>query len=291
MNEKTINLEFLKTKVSEDTALLIHIVQSMGELFLEGYSQTKEDTKISEKSHRADLVTHFDKLIEEKLTLQLNVGFPEFDILGEETFDKNLIGEELKLKNTFVIDPIDGTMNFIHQIPLVSISVGMIKDGELYAGVIFNPVSNELYYAEKGKGAFCNTEKISTSTDDLNSSVVFMQPSHRKDIRVTENIETYTDLQEYIYDKSLSTRSFRSTAIELCYVAHGKLGLFIFHRVNIWDVIAGLIIINEADGDSMDLEGNEFILNYIETSGGILGNKKILAEIKKIFIKNRTCNE
>lgn len=268
--------DYWKQKLSKETILLIEIVYSMKSKFLDGYYF--DDKNIEVKKHRADLVTQFDNEIEHNLITLFNEQLPLFNIIGEESFDKSMVGKDIEFDNTLIIDPIDGTMNFIHQLPLVSISVGMVKNGELFAGVIFNPVSGEFFYAEKDKGAFLNGIEINVTSKELKDSLSFIQPSNSAHIRVFNNIEN--KISKYC----LTTRSFRSTAIELAYVACGRGGLMMFHRVNVWDLIAGVIIIKEAGGSYINFDGDPINLNLLELTGGILGSRKIINSIKKDFL-------
>jgi myo-inositol-1(or 4)-monophosphatase len=286
------------SNLSSDVEKLIDITLSIRKLFLEGYYSLNDNQDIKVKSHRADLVTKYDKLIEDELIKKINLEFPNFEIIGEESFNKSEINKPLKLNNHFIIDPIDGTMNYIHNIPLVSISIGMYKNGTLYSGIIFNPISNEFFVAEKNKGSYLNNhcikdyfdisfyinlKKIKCSNELVENIIFFCQPSNRNDIRVMNNIDNYKLLEDYITKTALTTRSFRSSAIELAYIASGRVGGQIFHRVNIWDISAGIILIQEAGGGYIDLNGIEGKIDTIELQGGIFASKKNLTYIKENY--------
>ena len=155
-----------------------------------------------------------------------------------------------------VIDPIDGTTNFIHGIPLVGIVIGRIFNGEITDGVIFNPILNEFYWASKGKGAWCNNKRLRVSKrHDFVNCVIGTGIPHAN--------RTYPKYLEEIDSISKSCAGLRrmgAASIDLAFVAAGKLDAFWERNLNLWDVSAGVILIREAGGKITEPNGNKWTL-------------------------------
>ena len=155
----------------------------------------------------------------------------------------------------WIIDPIDGTINFANNIPICCVSIGVEKDGEMIAGIVFNPFMNELFVAEKGKGATLNGKKISVS----------QQHKVEKSCLVTGFPYTYLDqpngpLQvfERLIRKGIPVRRLGSAAIDLCWVAAGRFDGFYEHHLQPWDSAAGYLMVLEAGGKVTDFQGASF---------------------------------
>ncbi len=214
-----------------------------------------ENLQVSKKGPK-DFVTNSDKKIEKILISELSKK--RFSIISEEI--GTLTKED---KNSFwVIDPIDGTTNFLHGVPHFCISVALIKGKEIISGVIFDPIKNEIFYAEKNLGAFFNNQRIRVSKKNKIDECLF-----GSNLDGVKNID-------------LNLRVSGSAALDLAYVASGRLDGFYQKNLNIWDIAAGIILINEAGGviDHMDI-------NQIKKHKIIASSETISKDLRK-FLKN-----
>lgn len=205
---------------------------------------------ISNKEGINNLVTEADHAAEKAILDVIKKDFPGHYILSEEA------GEIIQDSNyKWIIDPIDGTVNFAHGIPLCCVSIAIEHHGEILMASVFNPNMNELYFAEKGNGATLNEKKISVSeqTEVLRACLVTGFPY------------TYLDMQngplqvfERFIRKGIPVRRLGSAAIDLCWVAAGRFDGFYEHKLEAWDSAAGYLIVEEAGGKVTDFKGNKF---------------------------------
>lgn len=212
-----------------------------------------QDLGISEKSSDVDLVTEYDKKIQKFLIERLSTILPEARFMGEENGQNNF-KEEYKKGLLFIIDPIDGTSNFICGYGPSVTSIGLFKDGKPYIGVIYNPWMDQLFYAQRGCGAWMNGEEIHTSTKPMRRSlVIFGTAAYYEDHIVRSSFENALAYMKHCID----IRRSGSAAWDLCQVACGAAGLYTEPRIQIWDYAAGALILMEAGGILTDLEGKE----------------------------------
>lgn len=230
---------------------LINIVLECRELFLEGYGS---DKNVRYKG-TVDLVTEYDVAIEKRLTTALEQAFPEFTIVGEES-----AVEITHPKKAIYIDPIDGTTNFIHSLPFCAISVGMWEEGRPVAGVVYNPVLDECFSAQRGKGAFLNGRQIHVSKQsDFQQSLIATGFPYTK----VQKGRDYEWVLRTIASLLPVTRDIRRTgaaSIDLCYVACGKFEAYYECNLKPWDVAAGILMVEEAGGEISDENGKEYTL-------------------------------
>lgn len=212
---------------------IIQIVRDASVLMKERY------TNVEEKGSSSNCVTDADINVQNYLTDKLLALLPDSIVVGEEN-------ETFSISDgyTWVIDPIDGTSNFIRDLGLSVISVGLLKKGEPYIGVIYFPYRDEMYYAEQGKGAFLNDEAIHVSDRDfahshLCSAMSLYDKTHAK---------SCFNIIEKVYMESDDLRRLGSAALELAYLAAGKVELYFEIRIFAWDVAAAATIIKEAGG-------------------------------------------
>lgn len=231
------------------------------------------DFKISHKEGVNNLVTEADHAAEAAILSVIKKNFPDHQVLAEET------GEHIRDSNyKWIIDPIDGTINFAHGIPLCCVAIAVEKDGEIIMASVYAPVLNELYFAEKGGGAFLNEQKISVSNE---SSVL-------KSCLVTGFPYTYINMANgplevfsRLIRKGIPVRRLGSAAIDLCWVACGRFDGFYEHKLEPWDSAAGYLIVEEAGGKVTDHEGKKFSPyqhRIIATNGKI--HDELLAVVK-----------
>jgi len=204
----------------------------------------------SNKEGINNLVTEADHASEKVIMDLIKTSFPEHHILSEE------IGEIIQDSNyKWIIDPIDGTVNFAHGIPICCVSIGIEQDGKMIMGAVYNPFMNELYFAEKGQGATLNEKKIRVSKKEklINACMVTGFPY------------TYLDMPngplqvfERFIRQGIPVRRLGSAAIDLCWVAAGRFDGFYEHKLQAWDSAAGFIIVEEAGGKVTDLKGDVY---------------------------------
>ncbi|MEO0066095.1 MAG: hypothetical protein RI983_1421 [Bacteroidota bacterium] len=205
---------------------------------------------ISNKEGINNLVTEADHAAEKAIMNTIQSAFPDHFILSEES-------GELKQDSTYkwIIDPIDGTVNFANSIPICCVSIGVEKDGKMILGAVYNPFMHEFYFAEKGQGAYLNDKKIQVGNKKtlITSCLVTGFPY------------TYLDapngpLQvfEKLIRKGVPVRRLGSAAIDLCWVAAGRFDGFYEHKLQAWDSAAGFLMVEEAGGKVTDFKGDYY---------------------------------
>lgn len=220
-------------------------------------------------------VTAVDKLCEEAIVQKILDAFPEHDILTEES-PFNGKGSRWR----WIIDPLDGTTNYLHGFPFFSVSIGLEMDGEIMLGAVHAPVFDELYYAKKGGGAFLNGSRISvSSTDELRKS--FLGTGFPYDVR--ENVDSYLRYFRQFVSRSYSIRRPGSASIDLCYLAAGRFDGFWELKLHPWDVAAGSLIVREAGGKVTDFKGQPYSIysEEILASNGLI-HEQMLQVIREI---------
>ena len=232
-----INLTELINKISL-------LVKDCGKVIL---NADREKMAIDIKSGVADLVTEYDKNIQEQLKNGLKNILPEAKFIGEEGSSDELSDDGF----AFVVDPIDGTTNFIKDYHHSAVSVALLKGKEVVAGLIYNPYLDEVFSAIKGQGAFCNGKKITVSSHPIGNALVLFGSSPYDKKLFTKTIEI---LSEYFY-QSLDIRRSGSAALDLCSVACGRADVYFELQVSPWDFAAGKLIVEEAGGVVTSLEG------------------------------------
>lgn len=211
-----------------------------------------------------DLVTDADKAAEKFVVEQLQKLFPQHGILGEE-------GARIEGTTDYlwVIDPIDGTTNFAHAFPYFAVSLGLVKGNEVVLGVVYNPVSKECFWAEKGGGAFLNGEKITVSKEEKVLTSL-LATGFAYDVATTsqDNVGAY----ERTLKASQGVRCLGSAALDLCQVAAGRIEAFWERSLMPWDITAGSIIVQEAGGRISSCSGGEFnpLGNEVFASNGLI---------------------
>ena len=199
-----------------------------------------ENLQVSTKGP-GDFVSSADKRTEKLLINELQKAHPEYGIVSEEA---GIINKSNR-KNRWIIDPIDGTMNFLKSIPQFAISIGYEEDGEIKCGAVFNPIMNELFCAEKGNGAYLNNSRIRVSNIKKIKDALLVTGGPIGESKIKDKI-----FSEYINvsNNVSSVRKFGSAALDLAYVACGRLDGYWQRELNYWDVAAGIIILKEAGG-------------------------------------------
>ena len=238
---------------------IIEAVRQAGEI----YKSAVGDLGIENKGSAVNLVTEYDKRIQDFLFSKLSEIIPGCSFLGEEG-DGN---KELADGYCFIIDPIDGTTNFIKGFQHSAISVGLAKDRELIIGVVMDPDLDNIYYAEKGKGAYLNGKRIHVSDCDMqNSLVLFGTCPYEHELAK----KTFA-LTEQVFYECVEIRRGGSAALDICYVAAGKADLYYELILRPWDFAGATVVLKEAGGVCMTLDKEEIscerIASYLCSNG------------------------
>ncbi|MBU1668211.1 inositol monophosphatase [bacterium] len=228
---------------------LIQIIKEAGEILKEGFYGTKETSFKGKK----DLVTPYDLAIEAHLKEKFSQTFSSFNIIAEESDNTHV-----EFGDSIIIDPIDGTTNFVNGLVHCAISVGVYKNKKPFIGIVYNPILDQLYYAEIGKGAYLNDKKISVNQDhELMTSLIatgfpYTGATHKQDLEfVITNLEV-------ILPRCQDIRLLGSAALDICMVASGIYGGYYEINLKPWDVSAGIIILSEAGGKISNIEGKPY---------------------------------
>ena len=257
--------------------VMVNAVRRVGQNIVHDFREVS-NLQISEKGP-GDFVSNADLYSEKKLMEILHEARPEYGFLSEEC------GERPAAKGCdycFVMDPIDGTNNFIHAIPIFGISVALMKGKSVLAGVIFNPITNELYYAEKGKGAF-----LMTPTGNVRLRV-----SGRRKLKHCllatngySSERTHKGLDPL--SKEVATaRYFGSAALSLAMVAAGQVDVQVEFRFHKWDIAAGYLLVQEAGGKITDFAGNTDIDSLVNTHTLLAANPYVHAILLPKMVKS-----
>jgi myo-inositol-1(or 4)-monophosphatase len=206
--------------------------------------------QIESKDIVSNLVTEVDKKSEAKIIEIIKSCFPDHNILSEEI---GAIDTDSDVK--WIIDPIDGTINYAHSIPLCCISIGVEKAGEIIFGVVYNPMSGEFFFSERGKGAYLNDKRISVSKENnlLKSLLVTGFPYD-----TSNNPNKPVEVFSKFVLKDIPVRRLGSAALDLCWTACGRFDAFWEYNLNPWDVAAGYLIMKEAGGIVTNFRGKDF---------------------------------
>ena len=213
MNSISANLNIM-IKASEKASKIL--IRDFGEI---------ENLQVSKKGP-ADFVTNSDLKVEKIIIAELKKARPNYSVISEE----NGIEDNKDKENVWIIDPIDGTINFLHGVPHFAISIALKSNNEIVSGLIFDPIKNEIFYAEKNNGAFFNNHRIRVSKKNDVDDCLFATGG---------KVEKEIDL---IYRKS------GCAALDMAYVASGRFDGYFQNNLNLWDIAAGIILVNEAGG-------------------------------------------
>lgn len=244
-----------------------------GEIVREGFGK---NFSVEFKTNESNLVTEIDKRAEKNIVDYIRKNFPSHGILTEESGEYRGTSEYL-----WVIDPLDGTTNFAHGLPIFAISIGLQKNGKTIAGVVYDIMHNTLYSAELGNGSFENDKKINVSKND----------NYRRSVLVTgfpynisENPHNAIEIFVHFLKTTRAVRRLGSAAIDFCYTAKGVFDAFWEVYLHPWDICAGKLIVEEAGGIVTGFSGEEIDIysKRILASNKILHNKMVEEIVKTI---------
>ena len=226
-----------------------------------------ENLQVSSKGP-GDFVTSADKRTEEILIEELQKAHPDYGIVTEET---GIINKS-NTNNRWIIDPIDGTFNFMNGIPQFAISVGYEEENEIKSGIIFNPILNEMFCAEKGNGAYLNNKRIRVSNQKKISDSLIVTGGPKGASKIKDKI-----FSEYInVSKNVANvRKFGSAALDMAYVACGRFDGYWQRELNYWDIAAGIILVKEAGGfvDFFEADTSSPLKKNVLTSNSLIHEK------------------
>ena len=218
--------------------------------------------KIAEKKPN-DFVTEIDQKVEKEIILHIKKAYPKHGIIGEEYGT-----QEGQVDYQWIIDPIDGTRNFIHGFPYFAISIAIMHKNKIEHGVVYDPVRQELFTASRGKGAQLNDRRIRVGqSKHLQTSLIGIGSPHATN-----------DFQKVMIACGDARRA-GAAALDLAYVAAGRLDGFLEYHLRIWDIAAGILLIKEAGGLVCDSDGGE---SYLKTGNVVAGNAAILKQLLKV---------
>lgn len=238
-------------KLSE---LILPIIKESAKIMLSAHSPESENA-VTSKTGDANFVTVYDKATQDSLIEKITKALPEARFVAEEQENDYSI---LDNDYVFIIDPIDGTTNFIHGFSHSSISVACVSRGETVFGAVYNPYLDEMFYAEKGMGAYRNGTPISVSNREMREAVFSFGSSPYYKEELSERSFT---LAYKIFMESADLRRTASAALDFCYVACGRVDLFFELRLSPWDYAAGALILTEAGGIATDMKGEPLKLS------------------------------
>lgn len=248
---------------------IIDAVKKAGEI----YKSAHDDLNIEEKGSNVNLVTKYDKEIQDFLFCELRKIIPDCNFLGEEGEDNKRLTDGY----CFIVDPIDGTTNFIKCFQHSAISVGLAKDREMIIGVVLDPDLDNLFYAEKGKGAYLNGRKIKASDCTLDKSLVLFGTCPYEHELAHKTFE----ITEKVFYKAVEVRRCGSAALDICYVASGKADLYYELILRPWDWAGAYLILQEAGGYACTMENKPLDADKIDSF--VCGNKKNLKEFYELL--------
>ncbi|HXA03058.1 MAG TPA: inositol monophosphatase family protein, partial [Cytophagaceae bacterium] len=266
----------MKNTVSYDSKELericgeVIIVARIAGDFIQQESKKFTLDNIEHKSAK-ELVSYVDKEAEKLIVKKLKIILPEAGFITEEGTE----GENSK-SLTWIIDPLDGTTNFLHKLPTYSVCIALMLDGNLLVGVVNDPNLGECFYAWKGGGAYCNNKKIKVSEiSTLENSLIAIGFPYS----LLDRTEQYFQIFSHLIGKTHGVRRLGSAAIDLCYVACGRFEAYFEYNLHIWDIAAGILIVQEAGGKICDYKGGN---NYLY-GAELLATGRIEASMLKVI--------
>ena len=254
-----------------DYKLVKQIVRQASKLFTDRESAGR----IKEKG-MCDFVTAVDEAVQNFIQKELQLLYPDILFMGEESTEASIDMNRL----VWVLDPVDGTTNLIHDYKNSAISLALLNKKEVIAGIIYDPYLDEMYFAVKGKGAYLNEQPIHVSNaKSMNESLIAIGTSPYYKNEAADNFKTF----EKIYMDCQDIRRTGSAALDLAHIACGRIEGYLEKKLKIWDFAAGALIVREAGGCVFDYEGND---RTMEPIGDVVaGNGSVAKILARDYIK------
>jgi myo-inositol-1(or 4)-monophosphatase len=229
---------------------------------------------VTRKRHN-DFVTEVDKAAEQAIIEILHRAFPDHAILAEES--GATAGNAGKSEYTWIIDPLDGTTNFIHGFPQYAVSIGLRHKGVLTQGVIYDPTKNELFTATRGRGAYLDERRIRVSKRTQLSDALIGTGFPFRDF---DGLDEYLSMFRALTARTAGLRRAGAAALDIAYVAAGRLDGFWEMGLSAWDIAAGALMVQEAGGLVGDFHGDP---GYLDSGRVVCGNPKIFAQLLQVI--------
>ncbi|WP_338469959.1 inositol monophosphatase family protein [Niallia sp. XMNu-256] len=249
-------------------------IKAAGSLIKESFSK---ELVITTKSNKNDLVTEIDRNTEKFFIDKIRETYPDHKILGEEGLGDTISSLE---GIVWIIDPIDGTMNFVHMQRNFAISIGIFENGIGKVGLVYDVVHDELYHAKKGQGAFLNElelEPLQTAT--VSEGILGLNPTW-----IIENKRIDHNMLVPLVKDVRGTRNYGSAALEIAYVAAGRLDAYISPRLSPWDYGGGKVLVEELGGIATDLKGKP--LDLLSTTTVFISKPGLHGEVMSQYLQN-----
>ena len=237
-----------------------------------------EVLSVARKRHN-DFVTDADKGAEQAIIDVLSDAFPDHAILAEESGQSGG-GKSGKSEYTWIIDPLDGTTNFIHGFPQYAVSIGLQHKGLITQAVVYDPASNELFTASRGRGAFLNDRRLRVSKRTFMRDALIGTGFQFRDFA---RLDRYLTMLRQVTSKCAGVRRAGAAALDLAYVAAGRLDGFWEFGLSPWDMAAGSLLIQEAGGLVADFDGES---GYLDSGCIVCGNPKVFAQLLRTIAPN-----
>jgi len=250
-----MSYELLDHELQEIYASALDVAKKAGVIIKEAFTKEK---KVETKACDIDLVTETDQAVEKHVFEIIQTKYPNHKFIGEET--SSTTGQKCELTDapTWIVDPVDGTSNFVHSIQETAFSLGITVNKKPVIGIVYVPVKDELFSALIGQGAFLNGQRLHTSSvKDLKKSMGIMEAGTIKD---SEVLKDKIDNIHSVVMNCHGVRSYGSCAVNLCHIAAGRGDFYVEYGVHIWDYVAGALIAQEAGATVRDPEGGELNL-------------------------------
>ena len=243
---------------------ITEIVKEAGKIVLSAHNQ---ENAVTAKEGKKNFVTKYDVAVQDFLFRELGKKFPDAQFIGEEG-ENDISTNGLR----FIIDPIDGTTNFMQDYRCSCISIGLCKGNDVIAGVVYNPYTDELFSAEKGKGAYLNGNRIKVSERPLSDGLALFgtSPYH------PENTDETFSLLRKVFDFSRDIRRSGSAAYDICMIACGRCEVFFEKSLQPWDIAAGTLILKEAGGIALNYQGRD--ISFSTPNDVVFANPKAYKE-------------
>ena len=249
----------------------IDMAKEAGHVLMQHYGKI---STINKKSSDIDLVTIADTQSEQLIITKIQKYYPNHYIISEESDHKKIDSDYC-----WIIDPLDGTTNYVHSLPIFSVSIALQYKNETIIGVVYNPAVDKCFYAEKNNGAFLNNNKINvTSCDTLSESLLVTGFPYIHDERYKKGFALFEEL----YGQTQGVRRLGAASLDLCFVAMGRFEAFWEFSLQSWDICAGDLIVREANGKTSDWDNSHLPLDgsrILATNGHI--HKEMIGILSK----------
>lgn len=263
----------MKLKLNEIEPLVNDVALEVGAFIKK--ERESFDLEMVQLKGKNDLVSYVDQEAEKKIVQALRKILPEAEFVTEEGTT-----DQIKAQYRWIIDPLDGTTNFIHGLPIYSISIALMEDDEVVLGVVYEINRNECFHATKGNGAFCNQKRISVSQAPTISQSLLATGFPYYNF---EKLHEYLAILNELMKNTHGLRRMGSAAVDLAYVACGRYEGYFEYNLNAWDVAAGTLLVEEAGGKVSDFNGGRNFVFGRELVAGNAIHQELLQTIQKFW--------